>query len=66
MTDASARYSIKANGKSSLPRLMGDCGLTGRKISLILYGGYGIHGGCAFPQRRLKVDRSGSSYTARQ
>ncbi|RZB37270.1 MAG: S-adenosylmethionine synthetase [Desulfobacteraceae bacterium Eth-SRB2] len=65
MTDASARYSIKANGKFVTGRPMGDCGLTGRKIIVDTYGGYGIHGGGCFSGKDpSKVDRSGS-YMAR-
>jgi S-adenosylmethionine synthetase len=38
---------------------MGDCGLTGRKIIVDTYGGYGRHGGGAFSGKDpSKVDRS--------
>lgn len=44
---------------------MGDCGLTGRKIIVDTYGGYGAHGGGAFSGKDpSKVDRS-ASYMAR-
>jgi S-adenosylmethionine synthetase len=38
---------------------MGDCGLTGRKIIVDTYGGWGAHGGGAFSGKDpSKVDRS--------
>jgi len=43
----------------------GDCGLTGRKIIVDTYGGYGRHGGGAFSGKDpSKVDRS-AAYAAR-
>ena len=43
----------------------GDCGLTGRKIIVDTYGGYGRHGGGAFSGKDpSKVDRS-ACYMAR-
>ncbi len=43
----------------------GDCGLTGRKIIVDTYGGYGRHGGGAFSGKDpTKVDRS-ACYMAR-
>ena len=43
----------------------GDCGLTGRKIIVDTYGGYGRHGGGAFSGKDpSKVDRS-AAYFAR-
>ena len=43
----------------------GDCGLTGRKIIVDTYGGYGRHGGGAFSGKDpSKVDRS-AAYMAR-
>ena len=44
----------------------GDAGLTGRKIIIDTYGGWGAHGGGAFSGKDpTKVDRSGA-YIARQ
>jgi S-adenosylmethionine synthetase len=44
----------------------GDAGLTGRKIIVDTYGGWGAHGGGAFSGKDpTKVDRSGA-YIARQ
>ena len=41
----------------------GDCGLTGRKIIVDTYGGYGRHGGGAFSGKDpSKVDRSAAYY----
>jgi S-adenosylmethionine synthetase len=43
----------------------GDAGLTGRKIIVDTYGGWGAHGGGAFSGKDFsKVDRS-AAYTAR-
>lgn len=45
---------------------VGDCGLTGRKIIVDTYGGFGRHGGGAFSGKDpSKVDRS-AAYAARQ
>ena len=44
----------------------GDAGLTGRKIIIDTYGGWGAHGGGAFSGKDpTKVDRSGA-YIVRQ
>jgi S-adenosylmethionine synthetase len=49
---------------SSFP-LQGDAGLTGRKIIVDTYGGWGAHGGGAFSGKDYtKVDRS-AAYAAR-
>src|SRR3954469_19471612 len=45
-------------------RLQGDAGLSGRKIIVDTYGGWGAHGGGAFSGKDFsKVDRS-AAYTA--
>lgn len=45
--------------------VQGDAGLTGRKIIVDTYGGWGAHGGGAFSGKDpTKVDRSGA-YAAR-
>lgn len=49
----------------SFPPLQGDAGLTGRKIIVDTYGGWGAHGGGAFSGKDYtKVDRS-AAYAAR-
>lgn len=59
------RYLINATGRFVVGGPMGDCGLTGRKIIVDTYGGYGAHGGGAFSGKDpTKVDRS-ASYMAR-
>jgi len=59
------RYLINATGRFVVGGPMGDCGLTGRKIIVDTYGGYGAHGGGAFSGKDpSKVDRS-ASYMAR-
>lgn len=48
-----------------IPSLQGDAGLTGRKIIVDTYGGWGAHGGGAFSGKDYtKVDRS-AAYAAR-
>jgi S-adenosylmethionine synthetase len=63
--DADTRYLINATGRFVVGGPLGDCGLTGRKIIVDTYGGYGAHGGGAFSGKDpSKVDRS-ASYMAR-
>lgn len=50
---------------TNVPLLQGDAGLTGRKIIVDTYGGWGAHGGGAFSGKDYtKVDRS-AAYAAR-
>lgn len=59
------RYLINPTGKFVIGGPHGDCGLTGRKIIVDTYGGYGRHGGGAFSGKDpSKVDRS-AAYMAR-
>jgi len=59
------RYLINPTGVFVIGGPVGDCGLTGRKIIVDTYGGYGRHGGGAFSGKDpSKVDRSGA-YIAR-
>lgn len=63
--DANTRYLINPTGKFVVGGPHGDCGLTGRKIIVDTYGGYGRHGGGAFSGKDpTKVDRS-AAYMAR-
>jgi S-adenosylmethionine synthetase len=65
MLTADTKYLINATGRFVVGGPMGDCGLTGRKIIVDTYGGYGAHGGGAFSGKDpSKVDRS-ASYMAR-
>jgi S-adenosylmethionine synthetase len=58
-------YHINPTGKFVVGGPQGDCGLTGRKIIVDSYGGYGRHGGGAFSGKDpSKVDRS-AAYVAR-
>ncbi|MBD3422733.1 MAG: methionine adenosyltransferase [Chitinivibrionales bacterium] len=58
-------YHINPTGKFVVGGPKGDCGLTGRKIIVDTYGGYGAHGGGAFSGKDpSKVDRS-AAYAAR-
>lgn len=63
--DRQTRFLINATGRFVVGGPLGDCGLTGRKIIVDTYGGYGAHGGGAFSGKDpSKVDRS-ASYMAR-
>jgi S-adenosylmethionine synthetase len=56
---------VNPTGRFVVGGPMGDCGLTGRKIIVDTYGGYGRHGGGAFSGKDpSKVDRS-AAYMAR-
>lgn len=59
------KYHINPTGKFVVGGPQGDCGLTGRKIIVDTYGGWGRHGGGAFSGKDpTKVDRS-AAYMAR-
>ena len=63
--DKSTKYFINPTGRFVVGGPQGDCGLTGRKIIVDTYGGYGRHGGGAFSGKDpSKVDRS-ACYMAR-
>jgi len=54
-------YYINPSGKFTIGGPAGDAGLTGRKIIVDSYGGWGGHGGGAFSGKDpSKVDRSGA------
>jgi S-adenosylmethionine synthetase len=56
---------IQPSGRFVIGGPQGDAGLTGRKIIVDTYGGWGAHGGGAFSGKDFsKVDRS-AAYTAR-
>jgi len=58
-------YHVNPTGRFVIGGPKGDCGLTGRKIIVDTYGGYGAHGGGAFSGKDpTKVDRS-AAYAAR-
>src|SRR5207245_5044085 len=59
------KYHINPTGRFVIGGPQGDCGLTGRKLIVDTYGGYGRHGGGAFSGKDpTKVDRS-ACYMAR-
>lgn len=59
MVDADTKYFINPTGRFVIGGPHGDSGLTGRKIIVDTYGGYGRHGGGAFSGKDpTKVDRS--------
>ncbi|KAM9456598.1 methionine adenosyltransferase II, alpha-like isoform 1-T1 [Clarias gariepinus] len=63
--DARTIYHLLPSGKFLMGGPQGDAGLTGRKIIVDTYGGWGGHGGGAFSGKDCsKVDRSGA-YAAR-
>merc|ERR1711966_163800 len=56
-------YHINPSGKFTIGGPEGDGGLTGRKIIIDTYGGWGAHGGGAFSGKDpTKVDRSAAYY----
>ena len=58
-------YHIQPSGRFVIGGPQGDAGVTGRKIIVDTYGGWGAHGGGAFSgQDYSKVDRS-AAYAAR-
>jgi len=65
LLDEKTIYHIQPSGSFIIGGPMGDCGLTGRKIIVDTYGGWGAHGGGAFSGKDFsKVDRS-AAYAAR-
>lgn len=65
LLDGNTRYFINPTGRFVIGGPHGDAGLTGRKIIVDTYGGYGRHGGGAFSGKDCtKVDRS-AAYAAR-
>ncbi|MFA7632923.1 MAG: methionine adenosyltransferase [Thiohalomonadaceae bacterium] len=62
---ADTRYLINPTGRFIIGGPVGDCGLTGRKIIVVTYGGMARHGGGAFSGKDpSKVDRS-AAYAGR-
>jgi len=65
LLDGKTMYHINPTGRFAVGGPQGDTGLTGRKIIVDTYGGWGHHGGGAFSGKDpTKVDRS-ASYMAR-
>ena len=61
MLTKETQFFINTTGRFVVGGPMGDCGLTGRKIIMDTYGGFGYHGGGAFSGKDpSKVDRSAS------
>jgi S-adenosylmethionine synthetase len=61
MLDGDTKFHINTTGRFVVGGPHGDCGLTGRKIVVDTYGGYGSHGGGCFSGKDpSKVDRSAS------
>ena len=64
--DADTIFHLNPSGRFVIGGPHGDAGLTGRKIIIDTYGGWGAHGGGAFSGKDpTKVDRSGA-YISRQ
>jgi S-adenosylmethionine synthetase len=65
LVNGDIKYHINPTGRFEVGGPHGDCGLTGRKIIVDTYGGWGRHGGGAFSGKDpTKVDRS-AAYMAR-
>ncbi|KAJ1611214.1 s-adenosylmethionine synthetase (SAM) [Cryptosporidium canis] len=65
LIDKETRVLINPSGRFTIGGPAADAGLTGRKIIVDTYGGWGAHGGGAFSGKdATKVDRSGA-YMAR-
>jgi S-adenosylmethionine synthetase len=65
MLDNETSYIVNGTGRFVIGGTLADSGLTGRKIIVDTYGGFGSHGGGCFSGKDpSKVDRSGS-YMAR-
>ena len=63
--DENTKFHINPCGDFVIGGPQGDAGLTGRKIIVDTYGGWGAHGGGAFSGKDYtKVDRS-AAYAAR-
>ena len=63
--DSDTIYHIQPSGRFVIGGPQSDAGLTGRKIIVDTYGGWGAHGGGAFSGKDYtKVDRS-AAYAAR-
>jgi len=65
LLDEKTVYHLNPSGRFVIGGPQGDAGVTGRKIIIDTYGGWGAHGGGAFSGKDpTKVDRSGA-YAAR-
>eukprot|EP01107_Rhizomastix_libera_P004061 TRINITY_DN1702_c0_g1_i1.p1 TRINITY_DN1702_c0_g1~~TRINITY_DN1702_c0_g1_i1.p1 ORF type:complete len:382 (+),score=77.43 TRINITY_DN1702_c0_g1_i1:46-1191(+) len=65
LLDAGTVYHLNPSGRFVIGGPTGDAGLTGRKVIVDCYGGWGAHGGAAFSGRDPAAHGRAAAYAAR-